>query len=97
MCIICCIVGIMRVSSVLMIHTEPPMIRADQDSERQRKHVVGIVRRRGQVQEEHKMHADLGDGQHGKRDRDGRRPDQMGVDRVEGRDREQVASTSPSR
>ena len=66
-----------------MIQTEPPMTSATiRTAESQRQHVVGIVRRRGEMQEENQMHADLRDRQHDQRDRDGRRPDQMRVDHV---------------
>src|SRR5258708_3160018 len=52
---------------------------SDQDPERQRQHVVGVVRPRGDVQEEHQMHAHLSDRQHHKRHRDARFPYEVGA------------------
>ena len=73
-CIIWCI-GIMLWFRLAMIHSEPPMTSDDdQHAEGQRQHVVGVVRRRGDVQEEHQVHAHLGDGQHDERDRNRRLP-----------------------
>src|ERR1700735_5611814 len=42
--------------------------RDDQNTEGQRQYVVGIVRRRGEMQEENQMHADLRDRQRDQRD-----------------------------
>src|SRR5215472_466314 len=59
--------------------------RDDQDAERQRQHVVGVVRSRVDVQEENQMHAHLRDSEHNQRNRDARTPDQGRVEHVERR------------
>src|SRR6266403_1672806 len=61
----------------------------DQDPERQRQHVVGVVRPRGDVQEEHQMHAHLRDRQYHKRDRNARLPHEVGARDKERRRRQQ--------
>ena len=57
----------------VMIHSEPAIDQEhDENAERQRQHVVGVVRPGRDVQEEHQMNAHLGDGEDGKPER--RRP-----------------------
>ena len=90
------IVGIMR--SFEMAHDPDRAAndqRDDQNAEGQRQHVVGVVRRRGEMQEENQMHADLRDRQRGERDRNGRRPDQVRVDDVKRCGREQRRQHEP--
>src|SRR3984893_1403563 len=51
----------------------------DQDAEGERQHVIGVVGARGDVQEEHQVHAHLRDRQHDKCDRNARLPNQIGA------------------
>src|SRR5436190_16779817 len=57
--------------------------RNDQHPESQRKHVIGVVRSSGDVQKENEMHANLRDSERDQRNRNGRPPDQVGVQHVE--------------
>src|SRR6202163_4572085 len=61
----------------------------DQDAERQRQHVVGVVGSGGDVQEEYQMHAHLRDRQHHKGHRNARLPHQIGAGDKEGGRRQQ--------
>src|SRR6267154_981235 len=56
----------------------------DQDTEGEREHVVGVVGARGDVQEEHQMHAHLRDRQHHQCDRNARLPNEIGARDKEG-------------
>jgi len=44
-------------------------------AEHQRQHIVGVVRRGGDVQEKNQVNSHLGDGEHGKAERDTGRPE----------------------
>ena len=60
----------------------------DEHAERQRQHVVGVVRPGGDVQEEDQVNAHLGDGEDGKAEGDAGCPEQRRVGDPERRGRE---------
>ena len=72
-----------------MIQIEPATDEEDdKHAEGQRQHVVGVVRAGGDVQEEHQMHAHLGDGEHDQGHRNGRPVNDMRPGQEEGCRRE---------
>jgi hypothetical protein len=64
-------VGVMFSFKLDMIQSEPANDqRHDEQSKRQRQHVIGVVRPGGDVQKEHQVNSHLHDGEHGEAERD---------------------------
>src|SRR5258708_2423839 len=78
---------------VVEVHQNPDQTvdpeEHDQDAEGQRQHVIGVVGPGGDMQEEHQVHAHLGDRQHHQRHRNAGLPDQIGARDKERRCRQQ--------